>query len=121
MEDKQVNKKDLLLRQLKDIQKQADLILSGQNSASAIEQFSSYSEELKGYILKYVTQPEIVDRVKNIQKINFKKSSIRLWQLLTFSFWLVWLIQQRGKQRCIKEISLIKNQYSMIDFLLRSA
>ena len=45
---------NLVIRQLKDIQSQADKILSGDNSNEAIESFARYSIELKEYITKKI-------------------------------------------------------------------
>ncbi len=50
---------DLLMRQLKDVQIQAENAVSRNAEEGDVERFSQYSEELKNYILKHSKSEEI--------------------------------------------------------------
>lgn len=66
----------LLLRQLKDIQAQADKILTGENSNETIETFAKYSIELKDYISKNIESPVIKSYLKELPEINYNRTKV---------------------------------------------
>lgn len=109
----------LLERQIKDLITQAELILSGNNSASQIETLSKYSEELKLFINTRIENKSLQFRAQNIEKINFKRNELKLWHYLTFSFWLVYLIQYMAIQRSTEEIARVKTDWNNLLFELQ--
>ncbi|MPM05067.1 hypothetical protein SDC9_51351 [bioreactor metagenome] len=113
-------KMQLTERQLIDIQSQAERVLSGNNSADAIESFSRYSEELKKYIADNFTNPEFIERINQIEKINFKRNKIKIWHIVTFSFWVVLLIQNIAKQKSIEEVARVKSDWSSAYILFKT-
>ncbi|MGZ4033450.1 MAG: hypothetical protein ACXVPU_02930 [Bacteroidia bacterium] len=110
----------LLERQLKDIISQAENILSGQNSATQIETFSKYSEELKSYVIERIEDPKLKERANKIEKVNFKRNELKLWHYVTFSFWIVLLIQYTAMQKSVEEIGRVKSDWSTFLFELQS-
>ena len=110
----------LLLRQLKDIQVQADKIVTGENSNEAIETFSRYSSELKTYIAKNVESPEIKSYLTDLPEINYKRSEIKLWQYLIMPSWWITLYKDyQAKNRTIEEINEVKGKYATLELLVK--
>ncbi len=113
-------KTQLIERQLVDIQSQAERILSGQNSPENIETFARYSEELKKYIEDNSTNMEMVERVRRIEQVNFKRNGVKFWHILTFSFWIVLWVHYIAKQRSIEEVARAKSDWSVVYMIYKS-
>lgn len=110
----------LLLRQLKDIQAQADKILTGENSNEAIETFARYSGELKGYILKNIDSAEIRSYVAELPEINYSRSEIKLWQYLILPSWWITLYKDyQAKNNTIAEIRSVRGKYATLELLVK--
>jgi len=109
----------LLERQLKDLISQADQILSGNNSADRIETFSKYSEELKLFVYKKIEIPKLKERSQRIEKIKFSRNELKLWHYVTFSFWIVLLIQYIATQKSIEEVTRVKSDWNTFLFELQ--
>lgn len=110
----------LLLRQLKDIQAQADKILTGENSNEAIENFARYSLELKGYIAKNIESSEVKSYLTELPEINYSKAQIKLWQYLILpSWWISVYKDYQAKNRAIEEINMVKGKYANLELLVR--
>jgi hypothetical protein len=106
----------LLERQLKDLISQADQILSGNNSAAQIETFARYSEEMKLFVDTRVEKTHLKERARKIEKINFSRNELKLWHYVTFSFWIVLLIQYNAAQKSLEEVARVKSDWN--NFLL---
>ncbi|MEO7990209.1 MAG: hypothetical protein ABI663_11750 [Chryseolinea sp.] len=112
----------LLLRQLKDIQSQADKILTGENSNEAIETFAKYSTELKDYINKNVVSPEIKSYLKELPEINYSRTEIKLWQYLVLPSWWISLYKDyHEKNKTIAEISTVRGKYATLELLVKGS
>jgi hypothetical protein len=112
----------LLLRQLKDIQSQADKILTGENSNEAIETFARYSTELKEYINKNVASPEIKSYLKELPEINYSRTEIKLWQYLVLPSWWISLYKDyHEKNKTIEEISTVRGKYATLELLVKGS
>jgi hypothetical protein len=110
----------LLLRQLKDIQAQADKILTGENSNDAIETFAKYSIELKEYISKNVEAPEIKSYLSDLPEVNYKRAEVKLWQYLILpSWWIAIYKDYQAKNRAIQEVGSVKGKYATLELLVK--
>ena len=110
----------LLLRQLRDIQAQADKILTGENSNETIETFARYSGELKGYISKNIASPEVKSYLNELPDINYSRAQIKLWQYLILpSWWISAYKDYQAKNRTIEEINLVKGKCANLELLVR--
>lgn len=110
----------LLLRQLKDIQAQADKILTGEKSDETIETFARYSIELKDYILKNVESPEIKSYLKELPEINYSRTKIQVWQFFILPFWWIALYNDyQAKNKAIEEINMVKGKYATLEVLVK--
>jgi hypothetical protein len=110
----------LLLRQLKDIQAQAEKILTGENSNEAIESFAKYSSELKSYIFKNVDSQQIRSYLSELPEINYSRTEIKLWQYLILpSWWISMYNDYQAKNKTIEEINLVKGKYATLELLVK--
>jgi hypothetical protein len=111
----------LLLRQLKDIQAQADKITTGDNSDESIENFARYSTELKEYISKNVQSDEIRMYVVDLPEINYSRKDIAWWQYLILpGAWVSFYKEYHLKNKTIDEINHAKSKYATLELLVRS-
>lgn len=111
---------DLLLRQIKDIQAQADKILKGEDSPEAIETFSKYSSELKNYIGQHVQSQEVKAYLKDLPEINYARVNISIWQYLLLPYWAIALYNDyQARNRTKEEISLVRGKYGTLELLVR--
>jgi hypothetical protein len=110
----------LLIRQLKDIQSQADKILTGEDSSEAIETFAQYSRELKEYIQKNVASNEVKAYLTQLPEIEYARPSIQLWQYLILPAWWIALYKDyQEKNRMKEEINLVRGKYATLELLVR--
>jgi hypothetical protein len=110
----------LLLRQLKDIQAQADKILIGENSNEMIEAFAKYSSELKSYILKNVESEEIKSYMTELPEIAYSRTKIKLWQYLILpNWWITFYKDYQAKNETIEEINSLKGKYATLELLIK--
>lgn len=110
----------LLLRQLKDIQAQADKILTGENSDETIETFAKYSIELKDYIMKNIEAPAIKSYLKELPEINYNRTKVKLWQYLILPMWWIALYNDyQAKNETIQDIQLVKGKYATLEMLVK--
>ena len=117
MEQEKVVK--LLLRQLKDIQIQADKILSGNNSSETIESFARYSTDLKEYIAKNVENKEVISYLAEIPNVNYSRNKFKPWLYLILPAWLYLYYKDIiAKNRSIEEISIVKGKYACLELLI---
>jgi hypothetical protein len=110
----------LLLRQLKDIQAQADKILTGEKSNETIETFARYSTELKSYVKKNVESEEIKSFSAVLPEINYSRAEIKLWQYLILPSWWITLYKDyQAKNKTIEEINLVRGKYATLELLVK--
>jgi hypothetical protein len=110
----------LLLRQLVDIQAQADKITTGENSNEAIESFAKYSSELKSYISKNVEVEEIKSFLSELPEINYSRTQIKLWQYLILPSWWISIYKDyHAKNDAISEINSVRGKYATLELLVR--
>lgn len=119
-ESEKERKLRLILRQIRDIQSQADQILSGDNSSAAIENFSRYSVELKDYILKYVEDENISTYLIEIPDVNYRRVRIKLWHYMILPLWWIALYNDYwARNRTIREINAVKGKYAGLELLIK--
>jgi hypothetical protein len=110
----------LLIRQLKDIQTQAEKIITGDNSEESIENFSRYSHELKEFIVNNVDSIEILKYIEELPEIDFSRSKIKLWQYLILpSWWMTLYKDYHQKNKMIEQIGEVRGKYATLELLVR--
>lgn len=110
----------LLLRQLKDIQAQADKILTGENSDETIETFAKYSVELKDYISTNIESPTIKSYLKELPEINYNRTKVKLWQYLILPMWWIALYNDyQAKNETVEDIQSVRGKYATLEMLVK--
>lgn len=111
-------------RQIKDIQFRAEKLINDRPSLSEIEDFDKYNEELKAFLLKNLTDPELLDRVAGIPRILDETKSqaatrnIIVTILATFTTGLVTYFQNRQRvENALSNIHEARGKYASIEFL----
>lgn len=108
-------------RQIQDIIAQAESFKRGRSFDNDIENFSKYSEDTKNHILKNTSNEMVIERLKSLPKINYKKIDIKIWHLLLLPNYLYIIYRNHYiKRKCLKDIETIRNTYSSVHFLLKA-
>lgn len=114
-----------LMRQVKDIQVQAERLIQTNAAIEDLEEFNDYNIELKTYLLATITDPMVLTFIQEIpdKLINHKEIvRQRVWfAALTFLFsGLIALYTQRVEQQdAISTVREIRGKYASIEFLLK--
>lgn len=112
----------LLLRQLKDVQVQAERILAGDNSGAAIESFGRYCRELNRYIEEHVQEEGTRALLHEIPPIKYRRMEIAFWQYLVLPYW--WIViyhDYLARNRVLAAIRMAKEKYTHLEFRIRGA
>ena len=99
----------LVLRQIKDIQSQADKILSDKADED-IQNFTRYSIELKNFIADRIDDEKINSYLKEIQDVEYTPRFItRRW-----TFW-----ENIAKSNALEEINTVRGKYAHLELLIK--
>lgn len=114
--------KSNILRQLTDIQIQADRIINGKPSEQEIEQFSQYSEELKYYCLDHILQQDIQRLLLEIPMVDMNKNVETLGCIALFapSILLAYFVAEQQKSSAKQDVRIIKEKYAHIAFFAKN-
>jgi hypothetical protein len=109
-----------ILRQLKEIQIQAEnLLLEEEFSSEKLKPFFLFSEELNTVILKTTTNELILELVNEIQNTEFKKVIENSKTVELFGFDFLGLFKKQPKLFFVKDlISFLRSKYASIELLL---
>ena len=114
-------------RQLKDIQSQADKLLSGSPSIDEIEAFDRYNDELKSFLTEHLEEEELLARINAIPSIldelsteNISKNIITVILSFFFSWAISYYRSQQIINKAISNIHDAKGKYASIEFLSRN-
>lgn len=120
-----------LLRQLKDIQHQAENLISGSPEIEELEQFGNYNEELKTYILENIDLSEIsnlVYDIPNVLHVELGTKSRPIGALIIVgiitlgisSFYISYVVALHKKRLIQSNIQTARGKYASIEFLLKA-
>lgn len=118
-----------VLRQLKDVNAQADNLLSGHPDKDAFVAFGRYANELKAYLLEHETEPLVLERAVDIPDLEAftisrpVKASALAGAVTILSLGLIpaTRIQQMRKEQEQKEmVREIQGKFSSIQFFLKN-
>jgi len=114
-----------VLRQLKDIQVQAERITSPSCLWEEVVSFSSYSKELKVYLLTHVEEEMILKYIKEIPDLNIEEigraATRKSFFTSLFSSWAGALYHERRKIKLAQEVVRdIRAKYASIEFLMKN-
>lgn len=109
----------LLFRQLKDVQVQADRVLNGEHSAENIEQFARYSQELKKYALDKFRGTPAEEKLHELPEIHFLRNKITIGHVVLFSWMALLARERRARNESLHEIREARNKYASLEFVIR--
>ncbi len=110
-----------LLRQLKDIQYQAEKLQSSNPSIIDIENFKKYSDELKVYLIKNVDLGEMNYLINEIPDIKLKDKKNELFMLAIAPKVLkTYFREKKQVKQALQKISICKSKYASIEFILKN-
>jgi hypothetical protein len=120
-----------LNRQLKDIQYQAEKLISGSPQQEELERFSNYNEELRDYILTNIDVPEIKDLANatpNILEVENEMRSAHIVAIITIAIvtlgtsalYISYVTNMRRKRLIQSNIQTARGKYASIEFLLKA-
>jgi hypothetical protein len=115
-------------RQIKDIQFRAERLLNGSPTIDDVEEFDQYNEELKKYLISNLTEPELIERIKQIPKIlEESNSQVAARGILSafvamFATGFVTYFQDRQRIENSKDsIRIARGAYASIEFFSRNS
>ena len=110
----------LLLRQLRDIQAQADQIIRGSDSREAIGNFSKYSNELQTYVLKNVASAKIQSYISKLPAIKYDRIEVRWWQFIIMPIWWIALYNDyQSRKHAVEDIALVRGKYASLELMIK--
>jgi hypothetical protein len=115
-------------RQIRDIQVRAERLIDGTPTMDDIEEFDQYNEELRKYLLNNMTDPELLERVRQIPKILEESNSQLATRGILATFFtmfapgVVSYFQDRQRIENTKEsIREARGAYATVEFLSKNA
>ena len=111
-----------VLRQIKDIQHQANKLSKGATNTVEIENFAKYSAEIKEYLQLHVTEPEILKYVNQIPEVAENKVTVQkgLLAILIPNIFLHWYYEKSYIDEAKNQIAIFQAKYASIEFLLKN-
>jgi len=110
----------LAIRQVKDIQAQAESIVKGNRSDSAIKSFAGYSVKLIDFIDKNIPSDEIKRYLKELPFVTYKPKYSTFWQYLAWPAWWITLYKDyNSKNKVVEEIKDAQQKYLNLELLLK--
>lgn len=115
-----------ILRQITDVQVQADRLIRSQADLTEIENFAKYSFELKTFLTKNIKDEFILKYVNEIPVLNLNEESElkegAFFAILYFFGGLLGLysLEQKKKADALNQIRDIKGKYASAEFMLKN-
>ncbi|NER12804.1 hypothetical protein GWK08_05090 [Leptobacterium flavescens] len=114
-----------ILRQIKDIQVQADRLIRNNADLTEIEHFSDYSTEIRNCLLKNITDKTILDHIESIPDLKIDEyvesdgGNGILGSIINF-FGGAYASEKWKSESSLSIVRDIKAKYASLEFLLRN-
>ena len=117
--------KPSIIRQIVDLQAQAERLIQSGGNMPEIETFAEYNEEVKAYLLSNIDDEFILNYVRQIPSLNLDqiegKAGLLTVFLSVFSGTLSTHGRERDKiERALKEIKYISDKYASYEMMIRN-
>jgi len=114
-----------IIRQITDIQNQAERLIKRKSSLVEIEQFADYSSEIKLFLIKYIDEDFILKHVHEIPDLNLHESDSKpgLFDLIIYSFNFglgAYSKERRKADKALKTVRDIRGKYASLEFMLKN-
>lgn len=118
--------KDSIVRQVIDLQAQAERLIRTGGNMPEIEAFALYNEEIKRYLLAHITDEFVLEHIKTIPSLQIEeietKSGIITFLIGLISGGSAAAYHEREKtDRSLKYIKEIANKYSSFEMMIRNS
>lgn len=101
-----------IIRQIVDIQAQAERLVRTQADTNQIEQFSRYNDEIKSFLLSNIDDDFVLKYVKEIPDLNLDETDYKsgVFDLLlgVFGGWFALYYQKRKAQKHLETVRDIR-------------
>ena len=118
--------KSSVIRQIRDIQVQAERLLQNSDLES-IEQFERYNQELKGYLINNINEDHILEEIKKISEVEreMERSAGADGLLILIIVYIApplasYFRERSYKSRAMEVVRDIRSKYASIEFLLKN-
>ena len=115
-----------ILRQIVDVQVQADRLIKRKATLNEIEDFAKYSFELRTYLMENIENDFILKQINEIPILNLEKENkvpegFLYSLLLFFGGWLsAYALEQKKKSEALEVIRDIRAKYASTEFMLKN-
>ncbi|MFK7783810.1 MAG: hypothetical protein AB8B56_01775 [Crocinitomicaceae bacterium] len=119
-----------LTRQIKDIQFQAERLISGNPDGEELQQFSNYNEEMKNYMLLNIDDSDlrkVILEIPDVMDIETDTKSTPFLVLLFLgiatlgisAFYISYVANMRRTRQIQNNIQTVRGKYSSLEFLMK--
>lgn len=114
-----------IIRQIRDVQAQAERLISRKAEVHELEDFSRYNEEIKNFLKQNITDEFILKYVKEIPSLDFDKIEVQE-NIVTiaigiFSGGLTSQYRQNQKrEEAMNIVRDIRGKYASAEFMLKN-
>jgi len=117
--------KPSIIRQVKDLQAQAERLIRTGGNMPEIEAFANYNEEIKTFLLNTIQDEFVLNYIKTIPSIDIDaietKSGIRSIALGLFFGGTSTIYHEKNKiESALKQIKDISNKYSSYEIMIKN-
>lgn len=114
-----------ILRQISDIQAQAERITLTKIELTQIEDFSKYNEEIKRFLLENVKDEFILNYIREIPSLNFESLETKdnLLTIIIGFFGgglLSYYRQNQKNEEALNKVREIRGKYASAEFMLKN-
>ena len=115
-----------IVRQIKDIQVQADRLIKNNADVTEIEDFAKYSQELKTFLIQNIKDDFILNYLHDIPVLDLDEQSeiteSFLYSLLHFFGGAlgIYSSELKKKANALDKIRDIKSKYASVEFMLKN-
>lgn len=111
-----------ILRQVKDIQYQADKILNGKPSITDVKNFGKYSQEIKKSLIETVDIPMVIELINDIPEFDIPDFDVRtgFLALILPKFFGPWYYENSVVEEAKSDVRIALGKYASIEFILKN-
>ncbi|MFD2724898.1 hypothetical protein [Hyunsoonleella rubra] len=113
-----------IIRQIVDIQAQAERLVKSNAEMTEIEQFAQYNREIKSFLLKNIDDGFVLNFVKDIPDLEIEeietKTGIISVLLSLFVGGIALYNEKQKSQKALKIVRDIRGKYASAEFMLKN-
>ncbi|AXT21027.1 hypothetical protein D7030_08450 [Flavobacteriaceae bacterium AU392] len=113
-----------IIRQIVDIQNQADRLIKNKANIVEIEQFSQYNDEIKSFLESNIEDEFILNYVRAIPNLDIEQEDTKLGILnIVLSIFFGGITSYRERQKAdnaLNKIRDIRGKYASAEFMLKN-